>query len=247
MLNLPAIFTGTTGMDPYGFFTLDPVAERPWPWYCRCCSAPPPPRPGTRSTACCARDRPGTPATAMALSTAAPCCSVLPSASPLPNSFPHRLQRQANGTGIGRHIVHLFVHHRGPPRPRNPTRPCHGTHLVHLLRRLHSRVPGPLHPVHAGDVLGRAGPLHRQLLLELGVLLERPGIPAEEFSLRHRNGLLAFTLAGCCYMTVAIGGSLLGAILAWARTGPKQAGNSPPARRLPTPRAAGRGSRPAER
>ena len=52
------------------------------------------------------------------------------------------------------------------------------------------------------------------------------GYPAEEFSLRHRNGLLAFTLVGCCYMTVAIGGSLLGAILAWARTGPKQAGNS---------------------
>ena len=47
------------------------------------------------------------------------------------------------------------------------------------------------------------------------------GYPAEEFSQRHRNGILAFTLAGSCYMTVAIGGSLLGAILAWAKTSPK--------------------------
>ena len=43
------------------------------------------------------------------------------------------------------------------------------------------------------------------------------GYPAEEFNQRHRNGLLAFAIAGSCYMTVAIGGSLLGAILGWAR------------------------------
>lgn len=45
------------------------------------------------------------------------------------------------------------------------------------------------------------------------------GYPANEFSQRHRNGILAFTLASSCYMTVAIGGSLLGAIMAWARMG----------------------------
>ena len=48
------------------------------------------------------------------------------------------------------------------------------------------------------------------------------GYPAEEFSQRHRNGTLAFTLAGSCYMTVAIGGSLLGAILAWSKTEPNR-------------------------
>ena len=59
------------------------------------------------------------------------------------------------------------------------------------------------------------------------------GYPAEEFSQRQRNGLLAFTLAGSCYMTVAIGGSLLGAILKWARPGsqvalsPEAAGEAP--------------------
>ena len=47
------------------------------------------------------------------------------------------------------------------------------------------------------------------------------GYPAGEFHQRQRSGLLAFTLAGSCYMTVAIGGSLLGAILGWARPGAK--------------------------
>ena len=32
MLNLPAIITGATGMDQYGFFTLGPVAARPGRW-----------------------------------------------------------------------------------------------------------------------------------------------------------------------------------------------------------------------
>ena len=31
MLNLPAVLTATTGMDQYGFFTLEPVAARPYP------------------------------------------------------------------------------------------------------------------------------------------------------------------------------------------------------------------------
>ena len=31
MLNLPAFFIGFTGMDQYGFFTLDQGAVRPWP------------------------------------------------------------------------------------------------------------------------------------------------------------------------------------------------------------------------
>ena len=31
MLNLPALLTGVTGMDQYGFFTLEPVAAPPWP------------------------------------------------------------------------------------------------------------------------------------------------------------------------------------------------------------------------
>ena len=53
------------------------------------------------------------------------------------------------------------------------------------------------------------------------------GYPAEEFDQRHRNGLLAFTLAGCCYMTVALGGSLLGGILGCARkNGPENTGHT---------------------
>ncbi len=31
MLNVTLIFTGTTGMDLYGFYTLDPVAAQPLP------------------------------------------------------------------------------------------------------------------------------------------------------------------------------------------------------------------------
>ena len=31
MLNVTLIFTGTTGMDLYGFYTLDPVATQPLP------------------------------------------------------------------------------------------------------------------------------------------------------------------------------------------------------------------------
>ena len=43
------------------------------------------------------------------------------------------------------------------------------------------------------------------------------GYPAEEFNQRHRNGLLAFGVAGTCYMTVALGSPLLGAVLRWSR------------------------------
>ena len=48
------------------------------------------------------------------------------------------------------------------------------------------------------------------------------GYPAEEFSQRRRNGLLAYALMGSCYMTVALGGSLLGGILGWTGTGAKK-------------------------
>ena len=50
------------------------------------------------------------------------------------------------------------------------------------------------------------------------------GYPAEEFSQRHRNGLLAFGIAGTCYMAVALGGSMLGAALRW--TGPGEEGEA---------------------
>ena len=46
------------------------------------------------------------------------------------------------------------------------------------------------------------------------------GYPAEEFNSRQRNGLLAFTLTGSGYMVVVLGGALLGAVLRWAN--PKQ-------------------------
>ena len=45
------------------------------------------------------------------------------------------------------------------------------------------------------------------------------GYPLEEFNQRHRNGLLIFGVAGTCYMTVALGGSLLGAVLRWVKPG----------------------------
>ncbi len=48
------------------------------------------------------------------------------------------------------------------------------------------------------------------------------GYPAEEFSQRHRSGLLAYGIAGTCYMTVALGGSLLGAVLRWAKPGEEE-------------------------
>ena len=39
------------------------------------------------------------------------------------------------------------------------------------------------------------------------------GYPAEEFNQRYRNGLLAYGIAGTCYMVVALGGSMLGSVL----------------------------------
>ena len=45
------------------------------------------------------------------------------------------------------------------------------------------------------------------------------GYQAEEFSQRHRNGLLAYGIAGTCYMAVALGGPMLGAALRWTGLG----------------------------
>ena len=67
------------------------------------------------------------------------------------------------------------------------------------------------------------------------------GYPAEQFNERQRHGLLAFTLTGSGFMIVVLGGSLLGAVLRWTRpdpaTGPgrpvEEAAQPPPAEAVP--------------
>ena len=226
MLNLPAIFTGTTGMDSYGFFTLDPVAERPWPLVL-----------------------------SVLLSTAAAATGYAVHrllrkrqtwyAGNRYGAFHRSALLFGVPTGIA--FAPLFFLTGYNDKPTALALAGIMSTCLCITATLHDRETR-LDPamVRIWFISSVAFILVFLVLCILAMLVmylvehvpstgnffwnwefswNDLGYPAEEFSQRHRNGLLAFTLAGSCYMTVAIGGSLLGAILAWARTGHKQAGN----------------------
>ncbi len=58
------------------------------------------------------------------------------------------------------------------------------------------------------------------------------GYPREEFPQRQRDALVGFTLTGSGFMIVALAGSMLGAILRWTRA-PAQVSRHPPPSRRP--------------
>jgi hypothetical protein len=221
MLNLPAIITGATGMDQYGFFTLGPVAARPWPL-----------------------------ALSIALSTSAAGAGYLVyrllrmrrtwfSGSIRYGSY-HR-NALLFGVPVGIAFAPSFFLTGYNDKPIMvavagimATSLCVTAALNDRETLLDAAMARVWFVACIAFILVFLV-LSMSAMLVLYFVDHSPsagnffwswefawsdlGYPAEEFSQRRRSGLLAFTLMASCYMTVALGGSLLGGILGWARPG----------------------------
>ncbi len=222
MLNLPAVLTGATGMDQYGFFTLEPVAVRPWPL-----------------------------ALSIALSAASAGAGYLAyrllqrRAWFAVNRY-EAYHRNAVifGTPVAIAFLPVFFLTGYGNKPLvlgvagiMATSLCLIAALNDHKIRIDAGMARTLFVVCAAIILVLLT-LSVSGMLAMYFIEHSPsggnffwawefawsdlGYPAEEFNQRHRNGLLAFGVAGTCYMTVALGGSLLGAVLRWAEAGPEK-------------------------
>ena len=217
MLTLPAFFTGTTGMDQYGFFTIDLVAARPWPL-----------------------------ALSIALSVLTAAAGYLvywflwriQSRFTGENWGPFRRNALLLGAPVALAFAPGFflTSYGGKPTMVAVAGLMAGSLCV--IAALNDREmrldPGLARVWFASCVAA----ILVFLTLSISAMLlmyfveQTPstgnffwrweftwsdlGYPAEEFNSRQRNGLLAFTLTGSGYMIIALGGSLLGAVLRWA-------------------------------
>ena len=217
MLGLPAVLTGATGMDQYGFYTLDPVASRPWPLALSLVVS--------------------------ALSAGAGYLAyrLLQRRAWFAGNRYEAYQRNAIIFGVPVAVAFLpaffLTGYNGKPLVLGvagimATSLCLTAALSDRKTRLDAAMARILFVVCIAIILVLLT-LSVSGMLAMYFIEHSPsggnffwtwkfawsdlGYPAEEFSQRYRNGLLAFGIAGSCYMTVAIGGSLLGAILKWTR------------------------------
>ncbi len=222
MLNMPAIFTGTTGMDQYGFFTLEPVKSQPWPLVLSLLVSTLSAIAGyavyrllRKKQTWYAGNRYG------AFHRSALLFGVPIAIAFAPEFF-------LTGYNDKPTVLALFgimatglcltgaLHDRETRLDPDMARIWFVACIAFILVFLTLCVAAML-----VMYLVEQTPSTGNFFWKWDFSWNDLGYPAEEFSQRHRNGILAFTLAGSCYMTVAIGGSLLGAILAKARTAPK--------------------------
>ena len=219
MLNLPAILTGATSMDQYGFFTLEPVASRPWPL-----------------------------ALSVALSTAAAGTGylahrLLRKRAWFAGNRYEAYHRNAVifGVPVGIAFAPCFFLAGHGDKPAivavagiMATSLCLTAALDDRETRLDPGTARTLFVACLAFILVFLA-FCMSAILVMHLVGHSPstgnffwswefawsdlGYSQEEFEQRRRDGLLAFTLAGSCYMTVAIGGALLGAILGWTRPG----------------------------
>ena len=222
MLNLPAFFIGFTGMDQYGFFTLDQGAVRPWPL-----------------------------ALSLALSTLSAgvgwlAYKLLQKRAWFCGNRYEIYQRNAVIFGVPVAIAFLpafFLTGYGD-KPLvlgvagiMATALCLIAALNDREMRLDPAMARLWFPVFSGfilillmlSVVGMLAmyfiehsPSGGNFLWDWEFAWSDLGYQAEEFSQRRRNGLLAFGIAGTLYMTVALGGSLLGAVLIHTRSRPEE-------------------------
>lgn len=223
MLNMPAIFTGTTGMDQYGFFTLEPFKSQPWPLVLSLLVSTGSAIAGyaayrllRKKQTWYAGNRYG------AFHRSALLFGVPVGIAFAPVFF-------LTGYNDKPTVLALFgimatslcltaaLHDRETRLDPEMARIWFVACIAFILVFLTLCVAAML-----VMYLVEQAPSTGNFFWTWDFSWSDLGYPAEEFSQRHRNGILAFTLAGSCYMTVAIGGSLLGAILAKARTAPKK-------------------------
>ena len=223
MLNLPLVLTGTTGMDQYGFFTLDPVKARPWPM-----------------------------ALSIALSISSAGAGYLTyrllglrtwfRRSPRYRAYHRNAVLFGVPVGIAFAPAFLLAGYNDKPiivavAGIMATSLCitaalndRETHLDAAMARIWFVAciafilvflvlsMSAMWVLYFVDHFPSAG----NFFWSWDFAWSDLGYSEEQFSQRRRNGLLAFALMGSCYMTVALGGSLLGEILARARPGPEK-------------------------
>ena len=222
MLNLPAILTATTGMDQYGFFTLERVSSRPWPLVLSFLVSTAAAATGfamyrllRRKQDWFASNRYG------AFQRNALLFGVPVGMAYAPTFFLTGYNDKPAALALAGILSTCLCItaalndrdiHLDPPMARILFVACIAFILVFLVLCVAAMLV---------MYLVEQAPSTGNFFWSWGFAWSDLGYPAEEFGQRHRTGLLAFILAASCYMTVAIGGSLLGAILEWAKTGPK--------------------------
>ena len=237
MLNLPVILTGTTGMDQYGFFTLEPVASRPWPL-----------------------------ALSIALGTFSAGAGylayrLLQRRAWFAGNRYEAYHRNAVVFGVSVAIAYLpaffLTGYEGKPlvlgvagimavslcltASLNDRKTSFEPALARLwfvvfaafiLVFLTLSVVGML-----AMYFVEHSPSDGNFFWSWEFAWSDLGYPAEEFNRRYRNGLLAFGISGTLYMTVALGGPMLGAVLRWTTPDEKRAEEEAP---TPHPAASGK-------
>ena len=233
MLNLPVIFTLITGMDQYGFFTLDPVAAQPWPlalslvlsisaagagyflyrflWSRRSWFVGSGWGPFRRNAVLF-----GAPV-ALAFS---------------PGLFLTSYGRIPTGVGVavlmaGSLCITAALKDGEMQLDSGMARIWFGTAIAAILVMLALSVFGML-MLFSADHLTPTGNFFWTWEFSWSDL----GYPPDQFSQRQRDAALVFAMAGSGYMIVALGGNMLDAIIGWART-PGPPLDSRPQHRLP--------------
>ena len=218
MLDMPLFFTTFTGMDLYGFFTLDPVADHPvpiilsvatssvmavasyglyrWLWVRR-----------TWFTG----DNWG-PFTRGAVLSVAPVALAFAPAIILTSQGGKPTQIAIASLMVGS----LCVTHalRDPEIVLDPAlaRYWFAAVIASILVFLALSVAGMLVLFFVEQL-----PASDNLLWTWEYTWAELGYPAEEFQQRQREAVVAFTLTGSGFMILVLGGSMLGAVLRWTR------------------------------
>ena len=221
MLNLPAVLTGATGMDQYGFFTLEPVAAQPYPLALSLALSTFSAGAGylayrlLRKRAWFADNRYG------AYHRNAVIFGVPVAIAFLPSFFLAGYNDKPAVLGVAGIMatslcVTAALNDREMRLDPGMARIWFAVFTAVILVLLTLSVSGML-AMYFVEHAPSGGNFFWTWEFDWNDL----GYPAEEFTQRYRNGLLAYGIAGTCYMTVALGGSLLGAVLRWVKPIPE--------------------------
>ena len=218
MLNMPLFFTVNTGMDLYGFFTLDPLAERPlpavlatvlnvalafagfacyrWLWRQR------------------GRFTGGSwgPFTRGALLSAVPVFLAYAPGIIFTSHGGKPSQTMVAGLIAGALCVTHALRDTEMKMDAALARYWFLGTVVTILVFLALAIGGMMLLYHVEQL-----PATSNLLWRWEYTWSELGYPRKEFGQRQRDALVGFTVIGSGYMIVVLGGSMLGAILPWTR------------------------------
>ena len=218
MLNLPLFFTLNTGMDLYGFFTLAPVKAHPLPAVLSTLLNLGMAAAGY-ATYCWLWRKLGVvhglrwgPFTRGAILSAVPVLLAYAPAIVLTSQGGKATQIAIAGLMVGSlTITHALRDHKMKLDPAL-ARHWFILGIVAILVFLALSVGGML-VLYGAEQMPASG----NLLWQWDYQWEDLGYPREAFAQRQRDALTAFTLTGSGFMIAVLGGTMLGAILRWAR------------------------------